>query len=566
MSASSENRRGRVKAKLFKTNDMKRSAIILALLSCGMFAQAGNINGRVICDGHPLRGVPVSDGKNIVLTGADGRYSIDSDKREGTVFVITPSGYIARSMDGLRPGFWQALYLPAGQDEIHDFVLERQDQRNYTVLFMTDMHLSNDPERDDLRRFREIVMPSVRMETEKASARGPVYTFNLGDTTHDVYWGEFDFNESDGLRFLQDIGYPTPFYSVMGNHDHDPSIVGEDVDRRAGWRNRDCWGPGAYSVNIGSDHWIFLDNLIYVNVEGKGKTAPGVKGDRSYKNMLTETQFEWLGNDLALVDEDARIFICTHAPALYSNGRDNLLMPREQVRRIYELCAPFSQGVTVFSGHIHRNDILDHADFPRMHQRSLPATSGIMWTTPVDWPLYSNEGSDAGFWVAEFNGNDAPSYRLETYLYGEKYFRFYDMNEVGKVYKTDEGIREQQKLFPDTRIDYSKPKWRNYVFVNYWGWEPGDYVEMYEKGKKLKTVETRYEDPVKNFAYELPRVMNPYKHSSKKAKDNTNHMYIAKASSATAPVTVKIYASDGRLKHEKTFTRPRAFDPSQPED
>lgn len=545
---------------------MKRLIVLALLSACAVLAQAGNINGRVICGGQPVKGVAVSDGKEIVLTGADGRYSLDSDKQEGTVFVITPSGYIARSIDGLRPGFWQPLYLPAGQDEIHDFVLEKQDQRNYTVLLLADMHLSNDPERDDIRRFKEIVMPVVRREAASAASKGPVYTFNLGDTTHEIYWGEFNFNESDALRLLQDLEYPTPMYTIMGNHDHDPSMVGENVDHRAGWRNTDCWGPGAYSVNIGGDHWIFLDNIFYVNVEGKGKKAPGVKGDRSYKSILTDTQFNWLKNDLALVDEDARIFICTHAPALYTNGKGNLLMPREQVQRIYDLCAPFKHDVTIFSGHIHKNDILDHPDFPRFHQRSLPATSGIMWTTPVDWPLYCSDGSDAGFWIGSFAEGLEPSYRLETYLYGEKYFRLYDLNEVGKAYKASEGVKRQQELFPDTRLDYGKSKWRNYVFVNYWGWEPGDYVEIYEKARKLKVEDAGYEDPAKNLAYEIPRVMAPYKHSSKKAKDSTIHMYAAKTSSAKTPVTVKVFRADGTLKFKRTCSRPRPFDPSKPEE
>ena len=61
-----------------------------------------------------------------------------------------------------------------------------------------------------------------------------------------------------------------------------------------------------------------------------------------------------------------------------------------------------------------------------------------MWTTPVDWPLYGNEGSDAGFWVGEFEAGAAPRYRLETYLYGEKYCRIYDLNEVGKAYRSSE--------------------------------------------------------------------------------------------------------------------------------
>lgn len=546
---------------------MKRIIISAACLLASALAFAGNVRGRVICDGLPVQGVPVSDGASIVLTDASGRYDLDSDKSDGSVFIITPSGFIARTLDGLRPGFWQPLYLPATQEEVHDFVLEKQDQRRYTMLMLADLHLTNDPDRQDLRRFREEVLPCIREQAARAASNGPVYTVNLGDTTHDVYWGEMGFNEFDGLRYLQDLPYPTPFYSIMGNHDHDPSVVGEDVDRRAGWLNRDCWGPGAYSVNIGGDHWVFLDNIFYINVEGKGKKAPGVKGDRSYKSKLTARQIEWLAADLALVDKDARIYICTHAPVLYTGGKNGLLMPQSQVERIAALCAPFRHDVTVFSGHIHRNDICDHPDFPRIHQRSLPATSGIMWTTPVGWPLYGNEGSDAGFWVGEFEAGAAPRYRLETYLYGEKYFRIYDLNEVGKAYRSSEGIKKMKDLYSGgSRLDYGDKKWRNYVFLNYWGWEPGDSVQILEKNRSLKVEATRYEDPAKTFAYELPRIMNPYKHSTPKPRDNTFHMFVARASSAKSPVTVRIYASDGRLKFEKTVQRPIAFDPSEKEE
>ena len=443
-------------------------------------------------------------------------------------------------------------------------MLEKQSQNRYTMLLLADMHLTNDPARQDLKRFRNIVMPVIRREA--AASRGHVYTANLGDTTHDIYWGEFNFNESDALRLLQDLCYPTPMYSIMGNHDHDPSIVGEDVDRRSGWRERDCWGPGQYSVNIGDDHWIFLDNIFYINVEGKGKKAPGVAGDRSYQTILTNEQFAWLEQDLSLVDEDTRVYICTHAPVLYSGNSSGLLMPREQVQRLSDLVSSFNHDVVIFSGHTHRNDICDHPDFPKLHQRTLPATSGIMWTTTVGWPLYSSDGADAGIWIGEFASGQEPRFRLETYQYGEKYFRFYDMNSVGEAYRASEGVKKQQELFSSTRLDYGQRKWRNYVFVNYWGWEPGDWVEMYEKGRKLKVEATRYEDPAKNFAYELNRVMSPYKHSRKASKDITYHMFVAKTSSPKTDITVRIYGSDGKLKHESVFSRPRAFDPSKPEE
>ena len=158
---------------------MRRFLIVFALAAFCVPALAGNVCGRVTCEGAPLAGVAVSDGVSIVLTDASGRYCIDSDKRDGSVFVITPSGYVARSIDGLRPGFWQPLHLAAELEEVHDFVLEKQDQSRYTVVLLADMHLSNDPARDDLNRFRNEVLPVIRKQV--SAAEGAAYSFNLGD-------------------------------------------------------------------------------------------------------------------------------------------------------------------------------------------------------------------------------------------------------------------------------------------------------------------------------------------------------------------------------------------------
>ena len=214
---------------------MKKGLILAALLACYSPAFAGIVCGRVTCDGAPLAGVAVSDGISIVLTGPDGRYSIDSDKREGSVFVITPSGYVARSIDGLRPGFWQQLHLGAEFEEVHDFVLEKQDQSRYSVIFLADMHLSNDPARADLNRFRDEVMPVIRRQA--AAAPGTVYTINLGDTTHDIYWGEFNFNETDALaaeiaralalRYNITLIYCFEKKGVLLNTDDPDSVVAE---------------------------------------------------------------------------------------------------------------------------------------------------------------------------------------------------------------------------------------------------------------------------------------------------------------------------------------------------
>ena len=63
------------------------TALFLAGLSLSAWAQ--NITGRVTSEGRPVEGVCVSDGVSIVRTDADGRYALQSDKRQGFVFIMT---------------------------------------------------------------------------------------------------------------------------------------------------------------------------------------------------------------------------------------------------------------------------------------------------------------------------------------------------------------------------------------------------------------------------------------------------------------------------------------------
>ena len=107
--------------------------------------------------------------------------------------------------------------------------------------------------------------------------------------------------------FLRDNGFTAPMYSVMGNHDHDGARLADaehpDITRYAEEPWREAFGPTYYSMNIGNDHWVMLDNILYYNEapprEGEGKY--GMKGNRRFVVGLTEGQFAWLEKDLAMV-------------------------------------------------------------------------------------------------------------------------------------------------------------------------------------------------------------------------------------------------------------------------
>lgn len=546
---------------------MKRiivAAALAALVCLGAQAKV-NVKGKVSLDGKPAAGVLVSDGTTIVKTDAKGRYALESSKKDSIVFITVPSGAVSVKKDGFRPDFWAWLTKDANKVEKHDFSLVSENQDSYSAVFLPDIHLSNDPRRDDINRFRNEVFPFLQKKIAEASKNGPVYMMNLGDFTHEIYWYEFDFDEEDGVNLLNELGFSTTTYSITGNHDHDGGIVGPETDFRAAWLYRKMWGPDRYSVNIGKDHWVFLDDIYYINVEGQGKKAPGIKGDRSYADSLTRSQMDWLAKDLSYVPDEAHVYICTHAPFFTGVKKGAAVLPNEQMDEVNRLCARFNGKTINFAGHIHKFDFLDSPDYEHLKQYGMPCASGIMWETKQDMPLVCSDGSEAGLYTATSTNGAALELSYETYRHGPQFYRIYDMNSVGAYYRASEGIAKQRELAP-TRANYGAPEFENCVFVNYWAWEEGHTVEMYENGKALKVVNKRHEDPVKNFAYDIERILSPVAHHSVRPKDACNHMFEAKASSATSDVVVIIKDKDGKVLFQETVKRPKAFSLSLDEE
>lgn len=543
---------------------------VSALLMIAGQAFGGNVKGRVLADGRPLEGVWVSDGEVFCRTDSRGRYEFDSSKKFGVVFIETPSGYVPDSRDGLRPQFWQYLKLPVNREEIHDFKLCSQDQSHYSVLLPADLHLNNDPRKKDLQQFASLVTPLARRLASDAS--GPVFTFHLGDLTQDIFWYEFGFNEAECVRFLQDQRWPTLFCSVMGNHDHDGAISGEDVDWRAGWMQRDCWGPDRWAWNIGGEHWIFLDNIIYKNEPG-GIPGPRIAGSQNYSHGLTDSQMAWLAQDLSHVSKDTRVILCMHCPVLsHRSSGETYAVMGHQTAALDALAAQFTHGFTVFSGHLHSFDFAAMPEYPNIRQYTLPATSGEQWKAPRGIIKAEGDGSPAGMMMVDFAAGEEPAMHFETFAGQFTPYRVYDLNVVGKAYAASKEWKAVKEGRPE-RIDYSDSKWKNCVLVNYWYYHPGDKVELLEGGIPLKLVTRLAEDPTVVFQKDTQYVFSDQSYPNPKAGYYVKFHniqprlfirfgYVFKTSSAKTPLTLRITGKDGALKYEQAIERPLPFNPS----
>lgn len=538
---------------------MKRAFLIAALALLPLFAYAGVVKGKVTANGRPLAGVQVSDGHQIVLTNACGRYKLNTDKADSVVFITTPSGFRAQMLDAVRPGFWQMLTKAPGKTEVHDFQLVPENQDKYGIIFITDCHFANDPSRNDLEHFRKDVLPVIRNEYGKAAAKGAVYTVNLGDFSHDRYWYDFGFNEYKAEQFLAEAGYPTPVYSVTGNHDNDGAVagLGDRTDFVSAWNYRHTWGPACYSVNIGGDHWIFMDSVEYLNEGEPDAKHKNINGKRNYNCRFLEKDLDWLREDLKYVSPETRVFFCCHVPVVNDASKSEVLM-EGQAALLDDIFKAYPK-VYLFSGHTHKHINTDVGQFTRFKQYIFAATSGSMWQNPEGWQPIGSDSCNQSFNVMDCSEVD-PAPRYVAVNGSPKMMRVYDINKVGEFYRNDPQCRIFHKLYPD-RSWYADPRFRNMIYVNYWGYAPGQKVEIIEDGKSLEVSKSKLDEPLYVITYITPKLDDSSVPSKSNLKDRrTPHSFVATASSATAPVLVRVTGADGKVLYEEELIRPKEFD------
>ncbi|MBQ9463391.1 MAG: calcineurin-like phosphoesterase C-terminal domain-containing protein [Bacteroidales bacterium] len=537
---------------------MKRLLLFAALALAPFVLKAGVVKGRVMAQGKPLAGVQVSDGRQIVLTNARGRYKMKTDKADSIVFITTPSGYKAEMIDAIRPGFWQSLTKPPRKREVHNFNLVPEDQKGYSIIFITDTHFAADPSRNDLERFKTTVLPVIQREYETAAARGPVYSVNLGDFSHDRYWYDFGLNEYAAEQFLAGAGYPCPIYSVTGNHDNDGAVagLGENTDFVSAWNYRHTWGPACYSVNIGGDHWVFMDSVEYINDGEPDAKHKNINGRRNYNCRFLEKDLEWLREDLKFVKPDTRIFFCCHVPVVNDASKSEVLQPG-QAEKLYEIFKDFPL-VYIYSGHTHKHINTDMGRFTRFRQFIFSATSGSMWQHPEGYQAIGSDACNQAFNVMDCSVKD-PRPRYVAVNGSPKMMRVYDMNAVGQFYRNDPQCRIFHKLYPE-RSWYADPGFKNMIYVNYWGYAPGQKVEVFEAGKPLKVTRSKLDEPLYVITYVTPKLDDDSVASKSAMKDRkTPHSFVATATTATAPVIVRVSDESGTVLYEETVTRPKTF-------
>ncbi|WP_084079422.1 PQQ-binding-like beta-propeller repeat protein [Demequina sp. NBRC 110057] len=299
-------------------------------------------------DGTPLAGISVSNGRDVVGTDADGRFTLDR---------VTPFVTLTRTDAWTTDSWW----LPASDDEELRFTLEAHAPTlPYEFVHLTDTHMSLPRDPDDEGTFgmyKDGSMPwEIQGFLENIATHAPdaQAVFITGDLVDHGLEAEFE-------AYLGAIApSPVPVHVIPGNHDHMNGKHGMFVSRNNYFTNEGdpalyerMVGPRWYSFDIPGAHVVAMDW-------------------HSHELGLDhEVQNAWLQADLARL----------------TPGSPWILLFHDQPNGSLLDHAPW-QPVAAFSGHWHTSRVVDvegtlHVNSPTTFFASLdytpPAFRRVTW-------------------------------------------------------------------------------------------------------------------------------------------------------------------------------------------
>lgn len=232
-----------------------------------LFSSKGPFTGTVIdaSTNTPMVGVSVSDGRNVVKTDAEGKFTLDGYYKSRFVTVTTPSGYVADS-------YYQHVEKGKGS---YDFKLTPNagmGQEKHSFIQVADSEIGEDG-----------VGPWIDSIHAMVEEQRPAFIIHTGDICYEA-----------GLkRHIQDMNTENmgvPVYYAIGNHDYVDGKYGEELFESV-------YGPVWYSFEVGNIHYV---------------VTPFQNG-ADYKSSYNENdRWRWLANDLANTDPDMKVVMFNH--------------------------------------------------------------------------------------------------------------------------------------------------------------------------------------------------------------------------------------------------------------
>jgi hypothetical protein len=397
---------------------MRSAVLLFAVLSAGAFAQdeAGReVQGVVFADVDgdgardaeepALPGIKLSNGRDVAVTNARGRYGIAVQPGD-TLFLIKPPQYdLPRARNGL-PMFYRHE-IPAGSPALKygglpatrigsgDFgLLPRRAELRSPAL---DVLVFGDPQpkrREDVDYFRRDIVEPL------AGAANAQFGLSLGDIVDDdlsLYPGVIAATVLTGL----------PWLHVPGNHDLDFDAA-RDEDSVLSWRA--AFGPDTFAYEEPQASFVLLDDVVYQPQAARG-----------YVGGLREDQFAFLEQYLATLPKARRLVLAAHIP-FHDAVPGKQSFRRADRERLFALLAPFP-NVLLLTSHAHAQRHYFHgaADGWKgaapLHEYVVGAACGGFWSGLPDAQgipdARMSDGTPNGYARLRIEG---PDYRLRWHV------------------------------------------------------------------------------------------------------------------------------------------------------
>ncbi|MDR3227395.1 MAG: calcineurin-like phosphoesterase C-terminal domain-containing protein [Prevotellaceae bacterium] len=400
---------------------MKKVLIIFVFLFFVASVYSQQVTGVVKSGKTNISNVVVTDGENFTITDTKGNYTLNVGDNADFIYIVTPSGYISNFESG-TPVFYKKY---DNKVKKYDFdLLKWGNTEKYTLVAIAD------PQPKTAEHFEEHktnIFPDFKKTIDEYAANSNTTT--IGIMLGDITWDALDLFEP--IKQLN-ATVNAPVYPVIGNHDHDQNIKGDDYASAA--KYREVFGPEYYAFNIGKDYVIVLDNIIY-------------NTRRDYKEAITENQLKWLEKYLTYIPKGSHLIIAMHAP-IYNWWYKRVTEDDEKLTKI---CKDYK--VNILSGHSHRNHNI--AINANLFENNIAASNGSLWVGE-----HNDDGTPRGYKVFESDG---------------KTFSWY-YKSVGKA------RNYQMEIFGKGQSKYHP----NSVVVGIWDWDENWTVEFYEDAKPVK--------------------------------------------------------------------------------
>lgn len=352
-----------------------------------------NANGKKENKEKPIANVAVSNGVEVVLTDAQGKYELPVSE-DNPIFVIKPAGY-GFLLDEYNLPRYYYMHKPNGSPKHLKYKgVEPTGKLPKEVNFGLLPQVENDEFKafvfgdpqpytmEEMEYYKRAIVDEAKQQTTGIS-----FGISLGDIVGDDLSLHQPYKE-----VMKAMGLP--WYNVLGNHDMNYDA---EEDRFADETFERNFGPANYAFNYGKAHFIVLDDVLYPHPITK----------KGYWGGFRKDQLDFVRNNLKVVDKDRLIVVSFHIPLYVGDEKHFDAQARQE---LLDALAEFDH-VLLLSAHMHTQTHQFYGkeqgwNKPKLlHEYNVGTTSG-------DW--YSGEYNEENVPVSTMRDGTPKGYAILT--------------------------------------------------------------------------------------------------------------------------------------------------------